>query len=76
MDDKGKGHGARLLNEAMEKAWRVAQQVGGFGLFVDAKEGAASFYEHYGFEPFPDDPATLVLRISDIGPYPMQDPEE
>lgn len=71
----GKGHGERLLVEAMEKAWRVAQQVGGFGLFVDAQEGAAAFYERYGFEPFPDDPDTLVLRISDLESYPMQDPQ-
>ena len=76
LDRQGEGRGAYLLNEAMEKAWRVAQQVGGFGLFVDAKEGAASFYWHYGFDAFPDDPATLVLRIADIGPYPMSDPSD
>ncbi|SFV05651.1 Acetyltransferase (GNAT) domain-containing protein [Pseudoduganella namucuonensis] len=73
---KGKGYGERLLNEAMEKVYRVAQQVGGFGLFVDAKDCAAAFYEKYGFEPFPDDPDTLVLRISDMDPYPLKDPEE
>lgn len=69
----GQGHGERLLSEAMEKAYRVAQQIGGFGLFVDAKEGAAAFYQKYGFVPFPDDPDTLVLRISDLDPYPLQD---
>jgi len=74
-DMTGQGHGERLLNEAMEKAYRVAQQIGGFGLFVDAKEGAAAFYEKYGFAPFPDDPDTLVLRISDLDPYPLQDPD-
>ena len=30
----------------------------------------------YGFDAFPDDPDTLVLRISDIGPYPMSDPHD
>jgi GNAT superfamily N-acetyltransferase len=61
-----KGLGEYLLMEAMERAWRAAQSVGGFGLSVDAKDGAASFYEKYGFIPLPSDPNILVLPIASM----------
>lgn len=66
VEAQGQGHGARLLLEAMEKAYRASQNVGGFALFVDAKEGAASFYEHFGFRVCPDDADTLVLPIASM----------
>jgi GNAT superfamily N-acetyltransferase len=60
------GVGEFLLMEAMERAWRASRSVGGFALFVDAKDGAASFYTQYGFQPFPNDPDTLVLPIASM----------
>jgi ribosomal protein S18 acetylase RimI-like enzyme len=72
---QGKGLGEHLLLEAMERACRAAQSVGGFGLFVDAKEGAASFYEKYGFIPLPSDPTILVLPIASMPSFPERDPE-
>jgi GNAT superfamily N-acetyltransferase len=64
---KGKGHGATLLMAAMAKAKAVADEVGGFALFVDAKDGeASSFYQKYGFTPFPSDPLILVIPITHI----------
>jgi hypothetical protein len=50
----------------MERVFMAAQNVGGFALFVDAKDGAASFYAKYGFEPLPDDPDTLVMPIASM----------
>ncbi|MYM90543.1 GNAT family N-acetyltransferase [Rugamonas sp. FT82W] len=64
---KGKGHGATLLMAAMAKAKAVANEVGGFALFVDAKDGeASSFYQKYGFTSFPSDPRILVIPIAHI----------
>lgn len=72
---QGKGLGVYLLMEAMERAWRASQSVGGFALFVDAKDGAASFYEKFGFIPLPDDPDTLVYPIAAMPAFPLTDPE-
>jgi GNAT superfamily N-acetyltransferase len=72
---KGKGFGEFLLMEAIERAWRAAQSVGGFGLFVDAKDGAASFYEKYDFIPLPSDPNILVLPIASMPKFPIGEPE-
>ncbi|GGY12788.1 GNAT family N-acetyltransferase [Massilia dura] len=69
---KGQQHGERLLLKAMQKAYQASKSVAGFGLFVDAKEGAASFYEKYEFVPFPDDPNTLVYPIRDMPPFPEE----
>lgn len=67
--------GEFLLMEAMERVWRASQNVGGFALFVDAKDGAASFYEKYGFVAFPDAPDTLVFPIASMPSFPMRDPD-
>lgn len=59
------GHGEELLLTAMGLAKSVAEKVGGFALFVDAKDQEASlFYQKYGFTPFPSDPLILVIPIS------------
>lgn len=60
---QGRGIGEYLLLDAMERAYFASQSVGGVALFVDAKDGAASFYAKYGFQPLPDDPDTLVLAM-------------
>ncbi|GJI89653.1 hypothetical protein RugamoR1_28160 [Rugamonas sp. R1(2021)] len=61
--------------EAMEKAYHASQNVGGFALFVDAKDGVASFYEHFGFHVIPDDPDTLVIPIVSMPKFPEEDPK-
>jgi ribosomal protein S18 acetylase RimI-like enzyme len=64
---KGQGHGEILLMAAMTKAQAVAEKVGGFALFVDAKDReASSFYQKYGFTPFPSDPLILAIPIAHI----------
>lgn len=66
LSQQGKGVGALLLREAMQRAKELAIQNGDVFLYVDAKDGQASFYEKYGFTPLATDPQTLFLRIDDI----------
>jgi GNAT superfamily N-acetyltransferase len=73
---QGRGIGEYLLFEAMERAYRASRSVGGFALFVDAKDGAASFYAKFGFQPMPDDPNTLVLPIASMPEFPDHDLDE
>ena len=63
---QGQGLGEHLLLDAMERAYLASDSVGGYALFVDAKEGAAGFYEKYGFVPFPDDHDTLVMPMASM----------
>lgn len=64
---KEQGNGGILLVDAMIRAKYVASQVGGFALFVDAKdEAAAGFYAHFGFKPLPDDPMRLCIPTASI----------
>ncbi len=64
---QGKSYGEYLLAHAMGRVAKAAAQVGGYALFVDAKNSsAASFYEKYGFTRFPDDPLTMCIKITDI----------
>lgn len=74
VDKDFQGHhlGEYLLLEAMERVQRAAENVGGFALFVDAKDGAASFYEKYGFVPLPSDPDTLVMPLASMPKFPRK----
>jgi len=64
---KNHGHGEYLLAHAVDRAARVAAEVGGYAIFVDAKsEDGARFYKKYGFVPFPDDPMILFLPFSNL----------
>jgi GNAT superfamily N-acetyltransferase len=61
---QGQCLGELLLMDAVERARNVTAQVGIHALFVDAKdENAAAFYHHFGFQPFPDQALTLVLKL-------------
>jgi ribosomal protein S18 acetylase RimI-like enzyme len=42
---------------------RIAKEVGGVGLVVDAKRSAIGFYKRYGFEPMADHPQNLFLSF-------------
>ena len=66
-DLKGQGHGEYLLLHALERVARIAGEVGGFALFVDAKDAqAANFYQKYGFTPFSDSPLVLCLPLGSL----------
>jgi GNAT superfamily N-acetyltransferase len=48
-DARGLGLGAALLRFCIELAEQMRDEVGCVGLVVDAKDGARSFYDRYGF---------------------------
>lgn len=60
-------HGQRigefLLFDAIDRVTRIAQEVSGMGLIVDAKPGAVGFYQRYGFDPMADHPQHLFLPL-------------
>lgn len=67
VNHKKQGHGEYLLLHAMNRAARVADEVGGYALFIDAKdEAAAAFYRKYGYVPFPDNPLILCMPFNDM----------
>jgi len=60
---QGKGIGESLLFDALDRVERIAAEVGGVGLVVDAKPSAIGFYQQYGFEQMADHPSKLFLPI-------------
>lgn len=64
---QGRGHGECLLFHAMDRAARVAGEIGGYAIFVDAKDGsAAAFYAKYGYAPLPDSPLILCMPFMQL----------
>lgn len=66
VDQRFQGHqlGAALLQDAVRRAHAVAQNAGVRALLVHAlNERARQFYTHYGFEPSPANPMTLMLQL-------------
>jgi GNAT superfamily N-acetyltransferase len=62
---QGRGLGGALLLRAAARCIRVAQEVGGVALLIDAKnDGAASWYQGYGAVALLDAPLSLVLPLS------------
>jgi GNAT superfamily N-acetyltransferase len=63
----GAGLGKELLWDALTRA-RAASDIAAARLvIVDAIDTqAASFYQHHGFAPLPDNPQRLVQKMSDI----------
>lgn len=56
--------GASLLQDAVQRAVAVSQNAGVRALLVHAlDERARQFYAHYGFQPSPAHPMTLMLRL-------------
>ena len=64
---QGQYLGASLLQDAVNRAVAVSQNAGVRALLVHAlHERARQFYEHYGFQPSPTHPMTLMLRLSSV----------
>ncbi len=64
---QGKGLGEELLIDALQKAVRLAGEVGIFAVRVDAiNDRAKSFYLKYGFIALEDKDSTLFLPIKTI----------
>lgn len=67
VDQRAQGNklGASLLQDAVGRVVRVAQNAGVRALLVHAlHDRAKQFYEHYGFQESPQHPMTLMLRLS------------
>jgi hypothetical protein len=59
------GSGGALLLRAAERSIRVASEVGGVGLLIDAKnERAARWYASYGALALFDAPLSLLLPFA------------
>lgn len=64
---QGRGLGGQLLLAAGKRCLRVAAEVGGLMLIIEAKNGrAAGWYESYGAIRLEDGPLTLVLPLKTI----------
>ena len=58
-----RGIGEFMLFDAIDRVSRIATEVGGVGLVVDAKPTAVDFYKRYGFESMADHQQHLFLPI-------------
>lgn len=64
---RGQGFGELLLMDALRRCFMLSLEVGALAIVVDAKdEGAARFYERYGFRRFEDLPLKLYMPMSEI----------
>ena len=61
--------GRLLLTDALERTWRVSQQIGSLAVIVDAKEDAVGFYHRYGFRALPLNPHRLFLPMETVGKF-------
>lgn len=62
---QGQGIGGTLLVKALARCKRVAEEVGGIGLLIEAKnEAVADWYQLFGAMPLPDQPLTLIIPFS------------
>jgi GNAT superfamily N-acetyltransferase len=62
---QGRGLGGALLLRAADRCIRVANEVGGVALLIDAKDGrVAQWYASYGALPLQDAPLSLVLPLA------------
>jgi GNAT superfamily N-acetyltransferase len=62
---QGRGLGGALLLRAADRCIRVAREIGGVALLIDAKnDRAARWYESYGALRLDDAPLSLVLPLA------------
>lgn len=70
VDQRSQGHGLgpSLLNDAVERIWRAAQEVAVRAVVVHAiDEQAAAFYERFGFRRLRAAPRTLMVTLAELG---------
>lgn len=64
---QGQGLGGQLIGAVGRRCLRVAGEVGGVVLIIDAKnDRAANWYASYGAMPLQDKPLTLVLALATL----------
>ena len=58
------GYGKAILGCAVRRCLQAGKEIAAYALIVDALDDSAkSFYEHYGFIPFADEPLSLYLSL-------------
>lgn len=63
----GRGVGDLLLINALQRCYRLADELGAIGVVVDAIDDRARvFYERYGFSHFPEQEYRLLLPLRTI----------
>jgi GNAT superfamily N-acetyltransferase len=68
---QGQKVGAVLLVDALKRALGATEEIGAVAVVVDAKNDLAkSFYMHFGFRQFSDDPNRLFIAMKTIGAIP------
>ena len=66
-EEQGRGLGAALLKDALQRAYAGAKIIGGRAVLVHAIDAeAATFYRKYGFEPCPGLALHLLLLMKDL----------
>lgn len=64
---QGRGLGADLLKDAVQRSLRLSQEMGIRALLCHAiNENAKQFYLHHGFIESPDEPLTLMLNLAKL----------
>ncbi len=61
---QGHGLGALMLADAIKRLVRASESLAIYALIADAKnDGAKAFYEHFGFQAFPDASMRLFMPL-------------
>jgi len=64
---QGQGLGASLLNDALERICRAAQEVAVRAVVVHAiSEAAVGFYERFGFRGLSEAPRSLMVTLAEL----------
>jgi GNAT superfamily N-acetyltransferase len=64
---QGRKLGELLLADALQRSLAQSDEIGSMAVIVDAiDDRARSFYEHFQFIPFPDQPRRLFLPMESI----------
>lgn len=64
---QGQGLGASLLNDALERVCRAAEEVAVRAVVVHAiNDAAASFYERFGFRGLTEAPRSLMVTLAEL----------
>ena len=65
--DQDTGLGGDLLKDALARCAAAADDIGGRGVLIHAKDAAAAaFYQRYGFVPLEQNPNHLFVLIKDL----------
>jgi GNAT superfamily N-acetyltransferase len=64
---RGQRLGEYLLVDALRRCFKLSEEIAAMAVLVDAKdEGAAQFYERYGFRRFENRPLSLYMPMAEI----------